>query len=809
MEHRNFCAFISYRHFSPDMEIAKRLHTLIENYNIPSSLRKATGRKHPGQVFRDQEELPLSSDLGRDIETALVNSDWLICVCSPRYLESRWCMRELEFFLETHPRDRVLTVLADGDPESSFPELLRYEVNAEGEKIPMEPLAADVRGSTLRESLKKLKKEKLRLLAPMLGTSYDGLYQRQHRRAVTRSLSALAAVAVAAAGISLFLVEQNRRVENERIASARSEFDLLLEQASASLAKNEKKQAAETVLQARRISGSLGGYREDAMLPILAEACYRGDLSPAVSLQSSVDPLAVSILYSAEFFSPDGSRVLCPVSAYTLDCCDTATGKLLWSARFDEQITSARWKADSSQVAVTAHAAHTLRVIDAKNGSTVHELNQIPWISAAAFAGDDLFLAFEQGFLVWLPQEDPEAQDMAWHMQDQFTQLCNARVSPDGRWIARHTESALAVLDMSRREDPRGVQGYVYPLPDPKVISGYTLSPDGKKLFIHQFDRVFTADLETDETLWSADLENSGSWPDGLPDSAGPAPVWAGDIIYDHERDPMDYLSAAGILYSAETGEVIRTTDAICMGITADGQYFLCSDGLYRTGTGEPAALSSFRLYAADPAGRYYLTDGALVTALGKGSQYTLENYTGTLFADCNEQHRCVSPDDQYTVIWNANEPGFTVLKTDGSNEQYQIRDFTPQWFISFSADSRFVALGSGMGGVAVYELSTGSRLYLNTDWAAKAALGGITFSPDGKWIMYANYAKTWFSAASLGSGSKVYEMHAAQPVRSWGFDSATGDAVIVYEDGSALCADIFTSTEELFNAAEAMVQGS
>ena len=65
-------------------------------------------------------------------------------------------------------------------------------------------------------------------------------------------------------------------------------------------------------------------------------------------------------------------------------------------------------------------------------------------------------------------------------------------------------------------------------------------------------------------------------------------------------------------------------------------------------------------------------------------------------------------------------------------------------------------------------------------------------FSPDGKWIMYANYAKTWFSAASLGSGSKVYEMHAAQPVRSWGFDSATGDAVIVYED-AAPCARIFS----------------
>ena len=30
MEQRRYCAFISYRHYTPDKEIAQRLHTLIE-----------------------------------------------------------------------------------------------------------------------------------------------------------------------------------------------------------------------------------------------------------------------------------------------------------------------------------------------------------------------------------------------------------------------------------------------------------------------------------------------------------------------------------------------------------------------------------------------------------------------------------------------------------------------------------------------------------------------------------------------------------------------------------------------------------
>ena len=52
------------------MEVAQRLHTAIETYRIPAGIRKKTGRKKMGLVFRDQEELPLSSDLGKDIENS-------------------------------------------------------------------------------------------------------------------------------------------------------------------------------------------------------------------------------------------------------------------------------------------------------------------------------------------------------------------------------------------------------------------------------------------------------------------------------------------------------------------------------------------------------------------------------------------------------------------------------------------------------------------------------------------------------------------------------------------------------------------
>ena len=181
MEQMQYKAFISYRHTSPDQDIAKKLHTQIETYGIPASLKKSLGISKMGRVFRDQEELPLSSNLGDDIHQALDNSEWLICICSPRYLESKWCLEELRYFLSLGRRDRVLTILAEGEPADSFPEELRFR-EENGVKVEAEPLAADVRAESLEGSLKKLNNEKLRILAPMLGVNYDDLKQRARQR---------------------------------------------------------------------------------------------------------------------------------------------------------------------------------------------------------------------------------------------------------------------------------------------------------------------------------------------------------------------------------------------------------------------------------------------------------------------------------------------------------------------------------------------------------------------------------------------------------------------------------------------------
>ena len=185
-------AFISYRHCDLDKFVAENLHKVLETYELPKNVKEKlgiTGRTIK-RVFRDQDELPLSSNLEDPIVDALNNSKYLIVICSPRLKDSMWCKKEIETFKKVRGRKNIFCVLIEGEPVDSFPEEVCFdEVETKDkngkkktERIPVEPLAADVRGENKKEVLKKIKEEKLRLIAPMYNLDYDDLKQRHKLR---------------------------------------------------------------------------------------------------------------------------------------------------------------------------------------------------------------------------------------------------------------------------------------------------------------------------------------------------------------------------------------------------------------------------------------------------------------------------------------------------------------------------------------------------------------------------------------------------------------------------------------------------
>lgn len=196
-------AFISYRHSELDMYVAKKIHKKLETFKIPRSVAEKSGKKSIERVFRDQEELPIGSDLADNILQALQESEYLIVICSPRTPESYWVQKEIDSFISMHGREHILAILIEGEPADSFP--VQLLIDDKGE--PVEPLAADVRGNSQSEINRKMRTEIVRLAAPLIGCSYDELRQRHRERRMKKAFygaTAVAALAVAFGSYSVY-----------------------------------------------------------------------------------------------------------------------------------------------------------------------------------------------------------------------------------------------------------------------------------------------------------------------------------------------------------------------------------------------------------------------------------------------------------------------------------------------------------------------------------------------------------------------------------------------------------------------------
>ena len=95
----HYHAFISYRHHPDDIRVATEIHRGLERFKVPKAIKQRS--KAPLRLFRDKDELPITSSLTDDITRALENSDFLIVICSEHTRESVWVQREIETFLRT------------------------------------------------------------------------------------------------------------------------------------------------------------------------------------------------------------------------------------------------------------------------------------------------------------------------------------------------------------------------------------------------------------------------------------------------------------------------------------------------------------------------------------------------------------------------------------------------------------------------------------------------------------------------------------------------------------------------------------
>ncbi len=160
-----YAAFISYAH--ADEAMARRIHNALETYRLPKSFDQSSRAKLK-PIFRDVTELTAHHSLSEKIRDAVKTSRFLIVLCSPAAKNSHWVNEEIQLFRKLHGENKVLSVIIDGNPETSFPQAL-----TEGGR---EPLAANM---TSREGFRF---GVTQLAASMIGVGLDELVQRDNKR---------------------------------------------------------------------------------------------------------------------------------------------------------------------------------------------------------------------------------------------------------------------------------------------------------------------------------------------------------------------------------------------------------------------------------------------------------------------------------------------------------------------------------------------------------------------------------------------------------------------------------------------------
>ena len=383
----HYKAFISYKHDPVDSAVAAEIQTRLERFHIPYALQKEKSIKTLRPVFRDKEELSATENLNDTIKNALLETEYLIVICSTRSIRSIWVQKEIGFFLEHHEKSKVLTVLVDGEPSEVIPRvLLEEEVstvdeygNVRTQIVPLEPLSCDYRMDRRRAR----REEFPRLAAALIGCRYNDLRQRQRQYRMRLMGAGLAALTM----LMLYFVWSNIQISKNLKQSQISQSRNLANMSTASLDGNDRIEAVGYALEAlpveedkpviyeavNALSRAVGAYNFPDTMDIeniaRMPARYEGyalkvDKSGRFAvLQDGKHLLRFWDLESKEDIGEAGSdetisllsvmdgNVLLAGSGSRLSAYDMETSKELWSQTYEQKILGIRVLEDSDAAA--------------------------------------------------------------------------------------------------------------------------------------------------------------------------------------------------------------------------------------------------------------------------------------------------------------------------------------------------------------------------------------------------------------------------------------------------------------------------
>ena len=854
MPEYQYDAFISYRHLPLDKAVAKKLHTELETYHIPQSVSKATGKKKMGKVFRDEEELPLSVSLSENIEYALRTSEWLIVICTPDLLESKWCMKEIDTFIELGKRNNILLVLASGTPDTSFPPQLRTIVTEEGVKE-VEPLAANIVAEDIPQTVKKLGQEKLRILAPMLGVGYDDLKRRARQRRIRITAAVTAAVVIAAAGSGIYISSNNKKKAQLLLQTQTNRIGEILEKTGALVSAGDKIPAAVQLLEAYDISESAGDLRRDEILSAMRSA-------------ASIEPFSVISTFGGQNIrildakaSPAGDFVLGIVNNNSVARMDCITGQISYQVSVsNEQINDLKLSPDGTRFLANCDLGRSVSVWDSSDGSLVYtymsKAGSQYQIANVFFLGDSdtlLIQDMDKFYKVsvrggteeliytigsYKGSYDPDHNFLTMAAgtsisslitlnNDDYTGTC-ADVSPDGSKIlisGKDGSSGVVVTDASGK--------VLFELADmPGLFTDtYIFSPDGSQIFCTSMYGYFGAwDAQTGtrqylytigEGLAITVFSNAAYSPDSETIAFS-----AGSYLYVLSAADASYLFGGQLDDNNVTQALVFSGDSRYLFVR--NQSLLIIDAqlgalvAYRGAdfssmyNGSLPVLSGRAVFVTQNDGSAWILSGDALMSVKQAvsmpsnmAQDRMGNGTG--FANglkgehqltdafkLTAQESDLSPrlfcsyDERYAVIAYAD--GFLEIfdAKDAGAVSHVLSEYqTHISALSFSGDTLVTAHTSGK--IIVYDLSSGSITKIYTSGSGAA---DVVLSPSGRHFLVVGNNKDSVDVWSCAEGF-VCSLCSGEQVSSWGFTEDSSQAAA--KVGNVfVTADLFPDEETL-----------
>ncbi len=457
-----YWGFLSYSH--RDKRIVRKLQRILESFQIPKEhvgkpcpARNGTIPQRLRPFFRDEDELPTSSNLQEPIQAALHDSKSLIVICSPRSADSDYVDAEVKFYKQLSWDERVIPVIIEGrpnvsrsaqknDPGECFCLTLRYQPAPDGtwsyeEDYRVEPLGAPIENTSIEQ-------EAVRVIASITGLPFGELWKRFERDRKRRKMYWLTGIIFVLAIISSL-----------SYSAVRSRIE-----------------ASYQKIRADQESVSRRAAQYKGLISLSEKEYARGEYKAARQILVSCTPeLREWEWYFLNHMYNPATQVL-EFSEVQLETVDLSSdGKFVAAGTGDGRIVI--W---DRQTATVAHVLEHTKVPE-----SIRKWGDVGEITCSRFSPDSsklITLSAEGRLVIWDTASFKVEKVLTGEQSNAICWL------PDSSTIVRLTEAGLCVWDLETNAIKKSMEG------DVQGISSLDLSANGRLLSI--------ADMTSHVRIW-------------------------------------------------------------------------------------------------------------------------------------------------------------------------------------------------------------------------------------------------------------------------------------------------------------------